>query len=133
MFGNSHVKVPQQPSAPNGYSRRSKSPSRRVGIPHIQLDIVDDEDNAMPFDCFDLSPVGVYLHSDYLLLQGDRVTIRLRLDFQHRPIEVEGEVVRVETGEDGLAPGMGIAFREMGRRDSNKLKQFLFRRFLCNG
>ena len=133
MFGNSHVKVPLQPSAPNGYSRRGKSRGRRSGIPHIQLEMVDDEDNAMPFDCFDLSPVGAYLHSEFLLLPGDRVTLRLRLDYQHRPLEVEGEVVRVETGDDGLPPGMGIAFREMAQRDSIKLKQFLFRRFLCNG
>jgi len=86
----------------------------------------------MTLSCFDLSAVGVYIHSDYLLSRGETLQLRIRVPFRHRPIDVLGEVVRVETGEWGLPPGMGVAFREIAETDSAALKQFLLRRFLSN-
>ena len=83
--------------------------------------------------CFDLSAVGVYFHTDLLLNPGERVQLRMRIPYRYRPIHVVGEVVRVETGKRGIAPGMGIAFREIAETDSTALKQFLSRRFLSNG
>lgn len=98
----------------------------------MSLEILCDNTHAASLRCFDLSAVGVYLHSDFLLAKGDTIEIRVRIPDRHRPIDIVGEVVRVETGDRGLAPGMGIAFREIADTDAAALNQFLLRRFLSN-
>ena len=108
--------------------------SRRYRNPPVTLEILDEHHElaATPLSCFDLSAVGVYLHTSFLLLPGEKIHLRIRLSSTLRPIDVLGEVVRAETGGDGLSPGMGIAFREVAESDSTALKQFLLRRFLSN-
>ena len=133
MFGSSHAKSPVSSPGPKDLSRRGRLRSRHFRKQQVTLEIIDDKMNVMPFDCFDISPVGAYLHSEFLLMPGDEVQLRLRLSCRFRPIQITGEVVRVEMGEDGLPPGMGIAFRDIAKQDSDVLKQFLLRRFLGNG
>jgi hypothetical protein len=106
--------------------------SRRFRHPPVTLEIVDENRQATPLSCFDLSAVGVYLHSSFLLQPGEQMQLRIRVPNRRRPIDVLGEVVRVETGENGLFPGMGIAFRKILEADATALKQFLLRRFLSN-
>ena len=96
------------------------------------MEILSDDGTAVPMSCFDLSAVGAYLHSDYLFSLGETIRLRIRIASKPRAIDIRGEVVRVETGENGLAPGMGIAFRKIADRDSDELKQFLLRRFLTH-
>ena len=98
----------------------------------MSLEIRWDNAHGTSLRCFDLSAVGVYLHSELLLTKGDTIELRIRIPDRHRPIDIVGEVVRVETGDRGLAPGMGIAFREIADTDAAALNQFLLRRFLSN-
>ena len=77
--------------------------------------------------------MGAYLHSDYLFCLGETVRLRIRIADRPLSIDITGEVVRVETGESGLVPGMGIAFRKIGKQDSDELRRFLMRRVLTHG
>jgi hypothetical protein len=95
------------------------------------MELVEDG-NVIALSSFDLSAVGAYLYSDYLFCEGDAVELRLHIASLQRPLEIKGEVIRVETGESGLVPGMGISFRKMAKQDSDELKQFLLRRFLTH-
>jgi Tfp pilus assembly protein PilZ len=97
------------------------------------LEIVEEEGSGVPLSCFDLSAGGAYLHSDYLFCLGESIRLRIRIADRPLPIDIEGEVIRVETGENGLVPGMGIAFRKIGKQDSDELRRFLMRRFLTHG
>ena len=133
MVGNSHAKRLVSSPVRERFTRRGSARARRIRKRDVALEIIDNEMNVMPFSCFDLSSVGAYLHSNYLLMKGDEIHLRLRLSQGRPAIEIKGEVVRVETGEDGLPPGMGIAFREIAKQNSNELKQFLMRRFLGDG
>jgi hypothetical protein len=116
-------------------SRRSgsKRSHRRYRDQTIAVEIITEDLGALPYECFDISPVGTYLHTEFLLVPGDEVNLKIRLSARHQPMDVVGEVVRVETGENGLQPGIGIAFTKIAKTDSKELKQFLMRRFLSNG
>lgn len=114
-------------------SRRLERAARRHRNPSVTLEIVAEESGGIPLSCFDLSAVGAYLHSDYLFCLGESLHLRIRIADRPLPIDIEGEVIRVETGENGLVPGMGIAFRKIGKQDAEALKRFLMRRFLTHG
>jgi PilZ domain len=114
----------------NSRSRRQRRRGRREHSGSVSVEAVDRHGDAMPFDCFDLSAVGIYLHTDFLLCPGEEIQLRLRLPMRFRPLEIAGEVVRAETGEGGLQPGIGVAFRTISRTDQEELGRFLMRRFL---
>jgi hypothetical protein len=112
-------------------SRRMDRSFTRHRNPPVRMELVEDG-NVIALSCFDLSAVGAYLYSDYLFCEGDTVELRLHIASRLDPMTVIGEVVRVETGESGLMPGMGITFRKITEQDSDELKQFLLRRFLTH-
>jgi hypothetical protein len=85
---------------------------------------------SMPFDCFDLSAVGLYLHSELLFDLGEIVDLHIALPNQPWPIRATGEIIRVQIDEDGMGAGMGVAFREISRQDQTYLERYLMRRFL---
>ena len=131
MFANPKARA-EQSARTSLTSRRLERASRRRRNPSLTLEIVG-EDESVPMSCFDLSAVGAYLHSEYLFCLGDSIRLRIRISGRPRPIDIGGEVVRVETGENGLVPGMGVAFRQIAKQDSDDLRQFLMRRFLTHG
>ena len=131
MFANPKARAAQS-ARTSVSSRRLERASRRRRNPSLTLEIVG-EDESVPMSCFDLSAVGAYLHSEYLFCLGDSIRLRIRISGRPRPIDIGGEVVRVETGENGLVPGMGVAFRQIGKQDSDDLREFLMRRFLTHG
>ncbi|MCP4600559.1 MAG: hypothetical protein GY847_08520 [Proteobacteria bacterium] len=95
------------------------------------VEIIDEHENATPFEHFELNIIGVYLYSDFLLFPGDKVHLRIKLSSCLRPIHAIGEVVRAETGNERLMPGMGVAFKNMDNSDQKELERFLMiRRFL---
>jgi len=95
----------------------------------VRIEVVDEAGNSVPFDCFDISAVGVYLRSDLLLCEGERLTLMLTLPPRGRPVSVRGEVIRADTGDGLHAPGMGIAFREMGHDIREQLRRYVAKRF----
>ncbi len=112
-------------------SRRTPSSSGRHRRTPVRMEMIEDG-NTIAVSCFELSAVGAYLYSDYLYCEGDFVELRLHTAFGRHPIEIVGEVIRVETGESGLMPGMGIAFKQISKQDSDELKHYLLRRFLTH-
>ena len=115
---------------PPAVSRRQKRLSRRERPKVDLVEMVDDHSNAVFFDHFEISSTGIYLCSDFLLCPGDEITLKLTLSGRWEPLEVVGEVVRAETGDDGLRPGMSIVFKEMDRKDRSTLERFLARRVI---
>ncbi len=113
-------------------SRRAKSLSQRSTLWFATIEIIIENERVGFAICSDLSSVGAYIRSDYLFCVGEQFNIRLYLASRIKPMEILGEVIRVETGETGMAPGMGIAFRRISKQDSDELKQFLLRRFLTH-
>lgn len=134
MYSNFHPTAAKYADAPKHSRRMSRRSSRRYRNPPVTLEVLDEHHKqaVSRLSCFDLSAVGVYLHTSYLLFPGEKIKLRIRISSTLRPIDVLGEVVRVEAGGGGLSPGMGVAFREISEPDSTALKQFLLRRFLSN-
>ncbi len=131
MFANPKARA-EQSARTSLHSRRLDRASRRHRNPPVTLEIIGEGDFA-PLSCFDISAVGAYLHSDYLYCLGESIRLRVRIAGRPRAIDITGEVVRVETGETGLVPGMGIAFRQIDKQDADDLRQFLMRRILTHG
>jgi hypothetical protein len=110
-------------------SRRCRTSETHTVAGELAIEMIDESGRAIPFECFDLSAVGVYLYSDLLLSPGELVQLRLRLPWSARPILVRGEVVRAEP-EDGVqSPGMGVAFRDLGADVAQELRSYVARRF----
>ncbi len=110
-------------------SRRNRRRSRRHRTESVSVLLAQERGEAVAFDCFDLSSVGLYIHSNYLLCPGERVRIEVGFSSRLRPVIIAGEVVRAEMGDaHGLTPGMGIAFREISPGDRIELERFLARR-----
>ncbi|MCU0665333.1 MAG: PilZ domain-containing protein [Myxococcota bacterium] len=106
--------------------------SRRHRRTQAGVEVIRDGD-AMPFECFDLSAVGLYLHAELLLDLGENVELRIDLPGRPRPISAKGQVIRAQTDNDGMGAGMGVAFREISRQDQACLERYLMRRFLGHG
>ncbi len=135
MFPNRNDKTAVDRGHESGRTRRQRHrrSHRRFRDQRVSVSVVDDELGDIQFDCLNISPVGVYLRTDFLLLPGDEVNLRIGITPWHRPFDVTGKVIRVDTGETGLPPGMGIAFHRIATTDSKELKLFLMRRFLSHG
>jgi len=95
----------------------------------LSIELIDEGGQAVAFECFDLSAVGVYLYSDLLLSPGEIVHLRLKLPWSARPVHVRGEVVRAEPEDGAQSPGMGVAFRDLGADVEAELKRYVARRF----
>lgn len=119
-------------TVPQKSSRRRTGFSRREREKSVLVELTDDQGNNILFDHFELSSTGLFLHSDYLLCPGDQVKLGLRLSTCDEPLEVQGEVIRSETGNDGLRPGMSIVFKSMPRNDRSELERFLIRRIVAH-
>ncbi len=96
----------------------------------VSIELVDEQGDAMAFDCFDLSAVGVYLHSDLLLYEGEELLLRLSLPSSRRPFSVKGKVVRADVGDGQGSAGMGVAFCDMGHDAREQLRCYVARRFV---
>lgn len=117
---------------PGQVTRRNRRLCRRQRRARAGVEVLRDGD-AVPFDCFDLSAVGLYLHADLLFDLGEAMELRIALPDQPRPILAQGQVVRVQTDSDGMGAGMGVAFREISPQDQARLERYLMRRFLGHG
>ena len=116
--------------APASCTRRGDRVQTGQGqLRDVSIEVTDDQGNSVPFDCFDISAVGIYLHSDLLLIEGEKLMLKLALPSANRPVSVCGEVVRADMGDGFHAPGMGIAFREMGADVREQLRKYVARRF----
>jgi hypothetical protein len=113
-------------------SRRQGAPRRRDRPKSASVELIDEQGNVTLFDHFELSSTGVYLHSDYLLCTGDPVALELTLSGCPHPLEITGEIIRAETGNDGLRPGMRVIFKNMLRDARSELERFLIRRVIAD-
>lgn len=104
--------------------------ARRDRLEDVYVELVLGSGHAVPFDRFDLSAVGVYLYSDFLLSVGEEIGLRLRLPFSPRAVEVSGRVVRAQVGDEQQPAGMGVAFRDLDPGLRRELRDFIARRFL---
>jgi c-di-GMP-binding flagellar brake protein YcgR len=73
-----------------------------------------------------LSRTGLFITSEYLDEIGETATITLDLPGEEDPIEVSGEVVRID-GDPGTC-GMGIFFASLEQRDRRALANFMIQR-----
>jgi hypothetical protein len=119
---NGAAKAPQR-------SRRCRASETHTQAGELAVELIDESGRAIPFECFDLSAVGVYLYSDLLLSPGEMVRLRLTLPWSARPITVQGEVVRAEPEDGTQRPGMGVAFRDLGADVAQELRSYVARRF----
>lgn len=102
----------------------------RGPVGDVKIEVLDESGQTIPFDCFDISAVGVYLHSDLLLTEGERLDLKLTLPSAVRAVSIRGEVVRADTGDGFHAPGMGIAFRGIAPEVREQLRSYVARRFV---
>lgn len=116
---------------PEYRSRRNRRRGRRERSERVSIEFVDDLGGLVPFTSFDLSSLGVYLHSDLLLSPGEEVQLLISLPALAQPLHVRGEVIRSDVGSELRAPGMGVAFRGLGDEDQLLLTRFVSR--TCNG
>jgi len=114
-----------------GASRRSRKAAagRRDRLGDVSLELILGAGHAVPFERFDLSAVGVYLYSDFLLSEGEDVSLSLRLPYSPRAVEIAGRVVRAQTGDQQQPAGMGVAFRDLDNGVRRDLREFVARRF----
>jgi len=96
----------------------------------VRLELVLGAGHAVPFDRFDLSAVGVYLYSDFLLSEGEEVSLSIRLPFSPRAVEIAGRVVRAQVGDEQQSAGMGVVFRDLDAGMRQELREFIARRFI---
>ncbi|MFO8070569.1 MAG: PilZ domain-containing protein [Polyangia bacterium] len=94
--------------------------------------MVGPADGTIPFEHFDLSPVGVYLYSDLLLCEGEKVELRLSLPCSSDPVTVDGVVVRAQVGDEQQPPGMGVVFRDTDKDALAALRRYVAGRFAGN-
>lgn len=109
--------------------QRNRRLCRRHRRTQVGIEVLRNGE-SMPFDCFDLSALGLYLHSELLFDLGEIVDLRIALPNQPWPIQATGEIIRVQIDEDGMGAGMGVAFREISGQDQTYLERYLMRRFL---
>ena len=103
-------------------SDRRRSERLRVKLP------VRYHSDAVYLDCWvhDLSRNGLFLRSDYLDALGNFVGLRLTLRGEDLPVQVDGEVVRID--ERPRSAGMGIRFTEIGASERRRLANFMIER-----
>jgi len=111
-------------------SRRRRLSRRSEELRDALVEVLDEHGQAVPYDCFDLSAVGMYLHSDLLLTEGERLALRITLPGALRPVAVRGEVVRADIGDGERRSGMGVAFRSLSDEAREELRGYVARRFV---
>lgn len=111
-------------------SRRRRLARRSDGLGDACVEVLDEHGQAVPYDCFDLSAVGMYLHSDLLLTEGERLALRITLPGGSRPVDVRGVVVRADIGDGLRLSGMGVAFRNLSEEAREELRGYVARRFV---
>ena len=111
-------------------SRRRRLSRRKGALGETVVEAMDENGQAIPYDCFDLSTVGMYLHSDLLLTEGERLSLRISLPGCRHPLSVDGEVVRADTGDELRCSGMGVAFRNLSDEARDVLRGYVARRFV---
>jgi hypothetical protein len=117
-------------SAAEAISRRRRLARRSEGLGDAFVEVMDEHGQAVPYDCFDLSAVGMYLHSDLLLTEGERLALRITLPGGAGPVSVNGVVVRAEIGDGLRRSGMGVAFRDLSEDARDELRGYVARRFV---
>ena len=113
-----------------GLSRRRRLSRRSEALVDAVVEVIDEHGQAIPYDCFDLSSVGIYLHSDLLLTEGERLSLRIALPGCRHPVSVDGEVVRADIGDGLRRSGMGVAFRSLSDEARDVLRGYVSRRFV---
>jgi hypothetical protein len=111
-------------------SRRRRLSRRSEALVDALVEVIDEHGQAIPYDCFDLSAVGIYLHSDLLLTEGERLSMRIALPGSRHPLSVDGEVVRADIGDGLRRSGMGVAFRSLSDEARDVLRGYVSRRFV---
>jgi hypothetical protein len=111
-------------------SRRRRLARRSASLSDAVVEVIDEHGQAIPYDCFDLSAVGMYLHSDLLLTEGERLSLRISLPGGPHPLSVDGVVVRAEMGDELRSSGMGVAFRNLSDEAREILRGYVARRFV---
>lgn len=104
---------------PQVVSRRSKA----------VVEVVDEHGDCVAFDKYQLSPYGVFLYSQYLHCEGEKINLRVSLPSLDTPMFIEGEVINATVDLD---PGMGIAFRKIKPLDRKYLQDYVAKRFIEN-
>jgi hypothetical protein len=120
----------EQETSAEASSRRRRLARRSEGLGDAFVEVVDEHGQTVPYDCFDLSAVGMYLHSDLLLTEGERLVLRITLPGGSRPVAVRGEVVRADIGDGLRRSGMGVAFRNLSEEAREELRGYVARRFV---
>ncbi|MBN2341924.1 MAG: PilZ domain-containing protein [Deltaproteobacteria bacterium] len=95
--------------------------------PQPAVELLGEDGEPAPFERYQLSSVGAYLYSEYLHCEGETLTLRLTLPPVAEPLIVTGEVVSACTDGDA---GMGIAFRNMKRKEKRLLQEYVARKFV---
>jgi hypothetical protein len=104
--------------------RRSPDPQpsfagiRRYDRRPVQVDVfVQDADGwEIPLEATDISPVGIFVESDFLFDVGDEHTLIFRAPDGEFVFRIPGRVVRVSDGQgpdgasNGNTPGMAYEF-----------------------
>ncbi len=80
----------------------------------IEVLVVDEDGDTIPFESVNVSESGVFLASSFLYEVGQVHRLILR-SADGRSIEVRGRVVRVVAGRKGEPSGMGYEFLRTDR------------------
>jgi hypothetical protein len=99
------------------YARLDRRNYERVPV-HLPATVAGREGVA-DGEVTDLSLAGCGVKADLRPVTGDRVTLRVRLTPDTRPVEITAEVHSVHSG------ALGLAFTGIGPADRQRLRQFL--------
>lgn len=121
---------PAVPAPATASSRRRRLSRRSGALVDAVVEVLDEGGQAIPYECFDLSSVGIYLHSELLLTEGERLSLRIALPGSRHPVSVDGVVVRADIGDGLRRAGMGVAFRSLSDEARDVLRGYVSRRFV---
>lgn len=101
---------------------------RRYGRADVETEIIiqDSEGWEIPLECVNLSPTGMFVHSQFLFDVGEEHVLIFREPRDQQWIRIAARVVRVEQGIDELAdsdavPGMAYEFTQTDEQTWERL------------
>ena len=99
-----------------------KHPRSQISLPVSVSDAANRVSGTIHFDTHDISVGGAFIRSDLLFEIGEELAVAFTLPSGEK-IQARARVVRVarDTGDEGLAAGMGVQFLQLSDPDRDAI------------
>ena len=92
----------------------------------VRIYATPDPDDTFVLDSTDVSPDGVFLHTDLLFPVGEWLELEFEVPGRSRPVRGRGRVIRVDAGADPPGPGVALALRGLSDEERAALGRLGF-------